>query len=183
MSGRSSPLHGARQQPHEMEQLTRAWARLGAAKGGQPEKRRRPRRTRRSLRPTQGEGLIEESRAQSLARRLPGQRCEPSHELCFTPTYASWANPIEAHFGPLRQFTLANSNHPQPHRADPGPPPLPALAQRQRPPSRRPRRSTQGTRPHPQRERHPLGRTPPRTRRLTRPALRSQRRTARPSIT
>ncbi|MFD3553519.1 IS630 family transposase [Streptomyces goshikiensis] len=33
-------------------------------------------------------------------------------ELCFTPTSASWANPIEAHFGPLRQFTLANSNHP-----------------------------------------------------------------------
>ncbi|MFJ2825937.1 IS630 family transposase [Streptomyces toxytricini] len=32
-------------------------------------------------------------------------------ELCFTPTYASWAHPIEAHFGPLRQFTLANSNH------------------------------------------------------------------------
>ncbi|MFI1357318.1 helix-turn-helix domain-containing protein [Streptomyces sp. NPDC020898] len=33
-------------------------------------------------------------------------------ELCFTPTYASWANPVEAPFGPLRQFTLANSNHP-----------------------------------------------------------------------
>nr|WP_306819841.1 IS630 family transposase [Streptomyces sp. CA-210063] len=33
-------------------------------------------------------------------------------ELSFTPAYASWANPIEAHFGPLRQFTLANSNHP-----------------------------------------------------------------------
>jgi transposase len=33
-------------------------------------------------------------------------------ELCFTPTYASWANPIEPHFGPLRQFTIANSNHP-----------------------------------------------------------------------
>ncbi|GHJ41321.1 IS630 family transposase [Streptomyces sp. TS71-3] len=32
-------------------------------------------------------------------------------ELCFTPTYTSWANPIEAHFGPLRQFTLANSHH------------------------------------------------------------------------
>ncbi|MFE2584655.1 IS630 family transposase, partial [Streptomyces sp. NPDC059378] len=30
-------------------------------------------------------------------------------ELCFTPTYASWANPIEALFGPLRQFTIANS--------------------------------------------------------------------------
>ncbi|GGU88971.1 hypothetical protein GCM10010211_64260 [Streptomyces albospinus] len=33
-------------------------------------------------------------------------------ELCFTPTNASWANPIEALFGPLRQFTLANSHHP-----------------------------------------------------------------------
>jgi hypothetical protein len=33
-------------------------------------------------------------------------------ELCFTPTYTSWANPIEAHFGPLRQFTIANSNYP-----------------------------------------------------------------------
>ncbi|KPC86594.1 integrase [Streptomyces sp. NRRL WC-3753] len=33
-------------------------------------------------------------------------------ELCFTPTYGSWANPIEAHFGPLRQFTLASSHHP-----------------------------------------------------------------------
>ncbi|GAA3155880.1 hypothetical protein GCM10017687_87400 [Streptomyces echinatus] len=32
-------------------------------------------------------------------------------ELCFTPTYASWTNPIEAHFGPLRQFTVADSNH------------------------------------------------------------------------
>jgi transposase len=33
-------------------------------------------------------------------------------KLCFTPTNASWANPIEAHFGPFRQFTLAHSNHP-----------------------------------------------------------------------
>lgn len=41
-------------------------------------------------------------------------------ELCFTPTYASWANPIEAHFGPLRQFTIANSNHPN-HTCRPGP--------------------------------------------------------------
>ncbi len=32
-------------------------------------------------------------------------------ELCFTPTYASWANPIEPHFGPLRSFVLANSAH------------------------------------------------------------------------
>jgi hypothetical protein len=32
-------------------------------------------------------------------------------ELCFTPTYSSWANPIESHFGPLRSFVLANSDH------------------------------------------------------------------------
>ena len=32
--------------------------------------------------------------------------------LCFTPTSASWANPIEAHFGPLRTFTMGNSDHP-----------------------------------------------------------------------
>lgn len=37
-------------------------------------------------------------------------------ELCFTPTYASWANPIEAHFGPLRTFVIAGSNH-QSHAA------------------------------------------------------------------
>ncbi|WP_245956738.1 IS630 family transposase [Nonomuraea fuscirosea] len=55
-------------------------------------------------------------------------------ELLFTPTYVSWANPIEAHFGPLRQFTLANSGHPNHTRPDPGPAGLPALAQRPRPP-------------------------------------------------
>lgn len=33
-------------------------------------------------------------------------------ELCFTPTYASWANPIEAQFGPLRTFVIAGSDHP-----------------------------------------------------------------------
>ena len=37
---------------------------------------------------------------------------EHAVELCFTPTYASWANPIEAHFGPLREFTIANSDYP-----------------------------------------------------------------------
>jgi transposase len=36
-------------------------------------------------------------------------------ELCLTPTYASWANPIEAQFGPLRTFTMANSNYPNHH--------------------------------------------------------------------
>ena len=33
-------------------------------------------------------------------------------ELCLTPTSASWANPIEAQFGPLRSFTLGASTHP-----------------------------------------------------------------------
>ena len=32
-------------------------------------------------------------------------------ELCFTPTYSSWANPAESHFGPLREFVLNNSDH------------------------------------------------------------------------
>src|SRR6266511_25741 len=31
-------------------------------------------------------------------------------ELCLTPTSASWANPIEPQFGPLRTFTMAGSN-------------------------------------------------------------------------
>jgi transposase len=33
-------------------------------------------------------------------------------ELCFTPVSASWANPIEAHFGPLRTFVMGNSDYP-----------------------------------------------------------------------
>src|SRR6516165_121381 len=36
-------------------------------------------------------------------------------ELCLTPVNASWANPIEAQFGPVRTFVMANSdyrNHP-----------------------------------------------------------------------
>jgi transposase len=33
-------------------------------------------------------------------------------ELCLTPTQASWANPIEAQFGPLRTFVMGDSNHP-----------------------------------------------------------------------
>ena len=32
-------------------------------------------------------------------------------ELCFTPTSASWANPIEAQFGPLRAFVMGGSDH------------------------------------------------------------------------
>ena len=37
---------------------------------------------------------------------------EEQVELCFTPTYSSWANPVESHFGPLREFVLNNSDHP-----------------------------------------------------------------------
>jgi transposase len=33
-------------------------------------------------------------------------------DLCFTPTSASWANPIEAQFGPLRSVVLDGSDHP-----------------------------------------------------------------------
>jgi hypothetical protein len=66
--------------------------------------------------------------------------------LCFTPTNASWANPIEARFGPLRQFTLANSNYPNHTVQTRALHAYLALAQRERPPSRRPGRPTQGTR-------------------------------------
>ena len=33
-------------------------------------------------------------------------------ELYSTPTSASWANPIEAQFGPVRSFVLGDSNYP-----------------------------------------------------------------------
>jgi hypothetical protein len=32
-------------------------------------------------------------------------------ELCFTPTNASWANPIEPQFGPARTFVLGGSDY------------------------------------------------------------------------
>jgi hypothetical protein len=56
-------------------------------------------------------------------------------ELCLTPTNASWADPIEAQFGPLRTFTMANSDYPN-HNPGPRPARLPTLAQRQQPPPR-----------------------------------------------
>jgi hypothetical protein len=45
-------------------------------------------------------------------------------ELCFTPTYASWANPIE----PLRTFVIAGSDHPNHTGLGPRATGLPALA-------------------------------------------------------
>jgi hypothetical protein len=35
---------------------------------------------------------------------------ENNMELVFTPTYASWLNRIECHFGPLRKFVLEGSD-------------------------------------------------------------------------
>ena len=32
-------------------------------------------------------------------------------ELVFTPKNASWLNPIEPHFGPLKKFAVRNSNY------------------------------------------------------------------------
>ena len=49
------------------------------------------------------------------ANKTPAVRAwaERAHvELCFTPASASWANPIEAQFGPLRTFVMGDSSHP-----------------------------------------------------------------------
>ncbi|MFN2506922.1 MAG: IS630 family transposase, partial [Acidimicrobiales bacterium] len=45
------------------------------------------------------------------SKKIKGWCAKNNVELCFTPTYASWANPIECHFGPLRDFVLNNSDH------------------------------------------------------------------------
>ncbi len=51
--------------------------------------------------------------AVDTSRRRSGAWCEKNNvELCFTPTYSSWANPIESHFGRLRKFVQNNSDHP-----------------------------------------------------------------------
>lgn len=49
------------------------------------------------------------------ANKTPRIRCwarQNNVELCLTPTNASWANPIEPQFGPLRTFVISDSNHP-----------------------------------------------------------------------
>jgi DDE superfamily endonuclease len=81
-------------------------------------------------------------------------------ELCFTPVNASRANPIEAQFGPVRTLVMGGSDHPQPHRAGPQAPGLPALAQRPRPPPRHPGRPAPRAGPHPQRTPATLGPAP-----------------------
>jgi len=36
---------------------------------------------------------------------------ENNVELVFTPTNASWLNPIECHFAPLKSFAIMNADH------------------------------------------------------------------------
>jgi len=45
------------------------------------------------------------------AKKIKAWCAKHNVELCFTPTYSSWANPIECHFGPLREFVLNNSDY------------------------------------------------------------------------
>ncbi|GGW55981.1 hypothetical protein FHS32_002417 [Streptomyces albaduncus] len=70
----------------------------------------------RSIRAARPDGapiyVILDNLSAHLNRRIRRWAARNKVELCLTPPHASWANPIEAHFGPLRQFTLANSNHP-----------------------------------------------------------------------
>ena len=63
-------------------------------------------------------------------------------ELCYTPTYSSWANPIEAHFRTATRVRPQQLQSPQPCRVDPPTPPLPPLAQHRRQPPRTPASST-----------------------------------------
>ena len=42
---------------------------------------------------------------------LPPRWWRENVELCFTPTNASWANPIEARSGPVRTFVMGGSDH------------------------------------------------------------------------
>jgi hypothetical protein len=48
------------------------------------------------------------------ASKTPAIRRWAEHanlELCFTPTNASWANPIEPQFGPIRTFVMGGSDY------------------------------------------------------------------------
>jgi transposase len=44
-------------------------------------------------------------------RKVKAWANEHNVELVFTPTYASWLNRIECHFGPLRKFVLESSDY------------------------------------------------------------------------
>ncbi|MEU8760100.1 transposase [Streptomyces sp. NPDC048659] len=70
----------------------------------------------RSIRAARPDGaliyVILDNLSAHLNRKIHRWATRTKVELCFTPTYASRAGPIEPHFGPPREFTLANSNHP-----------------------------------------------------------------------
>jgi WD domain, G-beta repeat len=90
--------------------------------------------------------------------RLPGKRAWPVLRGRGRGNASSL--PDEAHFGPLRQFTLANSQHPN-HTVQTRA--LHAYLRWRNANARHPEgagRPTPRTSPHPQRERHPLGRPP-----------------------
>jgi DDE superfamily endonuclease len=71
-------------------------------------------------------------------------------ELCFTPVNASWANPIPGAIRAGTHLCHGRLGSPQPHRAGPQAPGLPALAQRPRPGPRRPGRPAPRAGPRPQ---------------------------------
>ncbi len=82
-----------------------------------PQKRRRQHAGRAEVDPRRPVRRRTDLRGPGQCVRPQGHRHPPLDEekqgrAVLTPTYASWANPIEAHFGPLRQFTIANSNYP-----------------------------------------------------------------------
>ncbi|WP_405136424.1 IS630 family transposase [Nocardia sp. NBC_01388] len=70
----------------------------------------------RSIRATRPDGdpiyLICDNLSANKTPRIRSWATQNNVELCLTPTNASWANPIEAQFGPLRTFVLGDSNHP-----------------------------------------------------------------------
>ena len=56
--------------------------------------------------------VIEDNLAANKTPAIRAWAAAHNVELCLTPTNASWADPIETQFGPLRIFTMANSNYP-----------------------------------------------------------------------
>jgi transposase len=116
--GRPQRLRANYHKPHGSRQLfacysigqDRLWGHLEPAKGWRPTLR-----ALQSIRARLDDGkpiyVILDNLNHHKNATVRGW-CEANAvELVFTPTYGSWANPIEAHFGPLRQFALANSDH------------------------------------------------------------------------
>jgi transposase len=104
--------------PHGTRQLY-AWYSVGADRlHGQMEDRKGARATlravkaiRRSVADDEPVYVILDNLNHHKSRIVRDWCAANAVELVFTPTYASWANPIEAHFGPLREFAINNSDH------------------------------------------------------------------------